>query len=140
MEWQLALLLLVGVLIVLMVTGMPVCVSFMLVNIIGAIVFMRGEIGLEQLIMSSFASVTRFSLLPMPLFLLMGEVMFRSGVAPRMLDALDKWLGRLPGRLALLAVGGGTLFSTLSGSSTASIAMLGSTLVPEMEEELVGKG
>ena len=50
-----------------------------------------------------------------------------------MIDALDKWLGRMPGRLSFLAVGGGTLFATLSGSGMASCAMLGSTLVPDME-------
>jgi tripartite ATP-independent transporter DctM subunit len=66
-------------------------------------------------------------------FILMGEIMFQSKMAPDMLDALDKWLGRLPGRLGLLAVGGGTLFSTLTGVSMASVAMLGSSLVPEME-------
>jgi tripartite ATP-independent transporter DctM subunit len=51
-----------------------------------------------------------------------------------MMDTLDKWLGRIPGRLSLLAVGGGTIFSTLSGSAMASCAMLGSVLVPEMDK------
>jgi tripartite ATP-independent transporter DctM subunit len=64
----------------------------------------------------------------------MGEVMFQSGISNRAIDSLDKWLGRMPGRLSYLAVGGGTLFATLSGSSMATIAMLGSTLVPEMEK------
>jgi tripartite ATP-independent transporter DctM subunit len=64
----------------------------------------------------------------------MGEIMFRSGIAPKMMDTLDKWLGRIPGRLSLLAVGGGTLFATLSGSAMAGCAMLGSVLVPEMKK------
>jgi len=63
----------------------------------------------------------------------MGEVMFHSGVAPRMMDVVDKWMGRLPGRLGLVAVGGGTLFATLSGSAVSGTAMLGSVLVPDME-------
>jgi len=65
----------------------------------------------------------------------MGEVMFHSGIAPVLIRTLDKWLGRLPGRLSLLAVGAGTLFSTLTGTSLASVAMLGSVLVPEMEQQ-----
>ncbi|MFC2068055.1 TRAP transporter large permease subunit [Chloroflexota bacterium] len=134
MEWQLALLLLVGVLVVLMATGIPICVSFMLVNIIGALVFMRGEIGLAQLILSLETSLTKFTLLPLALFILMGEVMFHSGIAPRMIETLDKWLGRLPGRLGLIAVGAGTLFATLTGSSSGSVAMMGSVLTPEMEK------
>ena len=116
-----------------MVSGLPVAFCFMLINIIGAFVLWGGEIGLEQLVLSLFRSVSKFSLLPLPLFVLMGEVIFHSGVAPKMLDALDKWLGRLPGRLGLLAVGGGTVLSTLTGASMASVAILGSTLVPEME-------
>ena len=88
---------------------------------------------MDQLIITIFGSLSSFTLMPLPLFVFMGEVMFLSGIAPNMLDALDKWLGRLPGRLGLLAVGGGTIFATLSGASMASVAMLGSTLAPEME-------
>lgn len=51
-----------------------------------------------------------------------------------MLDAFDKWLGRLPGRLGLVAVGAGTLFGALTGTGMATAAMLGTTLVPEMEK------
>ncbi len=134
MEWQLALLLIIGSLIFLMATGMPIAVCFMLVNAIGAFLFMGGEKGLVQLVVNLYAGVTTFTLLALPLFILMGEVLYQSGIAPNMLDALDKWLGRLPGRLGLIAVGGGTLFSTLTGASMASVAMLGSTLVPEMEK------
>jgi tripartite ATP-independent transporter DctM subunit len=50
------------------------------------------------------------------------------------IDTLDKWMGRLPGRLGLLAVGSGVLIATLSGASMASSAILASTLTPEMEK------
>jgi tripartite ATP-independent transporter DctM subunit len=63
----------------------------------------------------------------------MGEVMLCAGIAPHVMDALDSWMGRLPGRLALLAVAAGTLFAMLTGSSMASAAMMTSTLLPEME-------
>ncbi len=89
MEWQLALLLIFGSFLVLMVLGMPVAFCFMLVNVVGVFVLWGGGIGLEQLILSINESVSRFSLLPIPLFILMGEVMFRSGIAPLMMDALD---------------------------------------------------
>ncbi len=134
MEWQIALLLFLGSLMFLLALGMPVAFSFLLVNAVFMFLFWGGQAGLEQLIESLFVSVASFTLLPIPLFIIMGEVMFRSGVAPRMMDTLDKWLGRLPGRLGLLAVGGGTLFATLSGASMASTAVLGSVLVPEMEK------
>jgi tripartite ATP-independent transporter DctM subunit len=85
--------------------------------------------------LSIYESVTSFALLPVPLFVLMGEIMFRSGIATKQMEVLDSWLGRIPGRLSLLAVGGGTLFATLTGSAMAGAAMLGSTLVPEMEKK-----
>ncbi len=118
----------------LMATGMHVALCFLLLNVVGVYLLWGGTVGLEQLIFSIRASVTSFTLLPLPLFVLMGEVMFRTGVAPNMIDAIDKWLGRLPGRLGLLAVGGGTIFATLTGVSMSSVAILGSTLVPEMEK------
>jgi tripartite ATP-independent transporter DctM subunit len=132
-EWQLQLFLILGSLILLMMSGIPVAFCFLAVVMAGAFLLWGGEAGLSQLILSFRDSITNFSLLPVPLFLLMGEVMFLSGIAPRMMNTLDMLMGRLPGRLALLAVSGGTLFATLSGSSMASVAMLGSTLLPEME-------
>ncbi|MFC1906963.1 TRAP transporter large permease subunit [Chloroflexota bacterium] len=133
MEWQVLLLMFFGSMLILMVAGMPVAFSFLTVNVVFMYLFWGGSVGLGQLLESLFTAVGSFTLLPVPLFLLMGEVMFRSGIAPHMMDVLDKWLGRLPGRLGILAVGGGTIFATLSGASMASVAMLGSVLVPEME-------
>ncbi|MFC1869140.1 TRAP transporter large permease subunit [Thermodesulfobacteriota bacterium] len=134
MEWQVILVLTLGGFLVLMALGMPVAFSFMLVNLIGVYVFFGGTLGLEHLIDSIFRSVINFVLVPIPLFILMGEVMFHSGVATQMIDALDKWTGRIPGRLSIMAVAGGTLFATMSGASMASVAMLGKILVPEMEK------
>jgi len=133
MEWWLILPIIFGSFIILMLAGMPVAFSFMLINLVGVAVFWGGVIGLRQLILSIFESVTFFAMLPVPLFILMGEVLFRSGMGTRMLDALERLLGRLPGRLSLVAVGGGVLIGALSGNSWASAAMLGSVLEPEME-------
>jgi len=134
LEWQLVLLLIFGSLMILMATGMPVAFCFMFINLVGMYVFF-GLTGLEQLIISMYRTLNTFILLPIPLFILMGEVLFHSGIAPVLIKTLDKWLGRLPGRLSLLAVASGTLFSTLTGTSLASVAMLGSVLVPEMEQQ-----
>ena len=134
MEWWVVLGIIFGSFLVLLLTGLPVAFCFTLVNLIGVFLFWGGEVGIRQLILSIADSVTLFALLPLPLFVLMGEVMFHSGIAPHMMDTLDKWLGRLPGRLSLLAVGGGTLFATLSGTAVAGVAMLGSLLMPDMEK------
>ena len=133
MSWEITLLLILGGLVLFMASGLPVAFSFLSINILGIMYFWNGFDGIRQLILSMYSSVAIFSLLPVPLFVLMGEVMYQSGVAFQMMNTLDKWMGRIPGRLSLLAVGGGTLFATLSGSSVASTAMLGSILIPEMK-------
>jgi tripartite ATP-independent transporter DctM subunit len=122
-----------GGLTVLLLTGLPVAFAFMLINTIGVYVFWGGQIGLQQLILSIDSSVSTFVLVPVPMFILMGSVMFHSGIAYRMIDVLDEWLGRLAGRLALLSVVAGALFATLTGVAMGSVAMLGSTLAPDMQ-------
>lgn len=133
MSWETTLLLTIGSLLAFMALGVPVAFAFMAVNILGILLLWNGWDGISQLVLNMYSSVAIFSLAPVPLFILMGEVMFHSGVALRMMDTLEKWMGRVPGRLSLLSVGGGTLFATLSGSSMATTAMLGSILVPEMK-------
>ncbi len=133
MEWYLVLLLLTGGFLFLMITGLPVAFAFMLVNIIGAYVLWGGTTGLGELVHYARDSVSMFELLPLPLFILLGEILFRSGVVSGTVDALDKWIGRLPGRLSLLAIAASTIFAAVSGVSAGSVAMLGSTLVPEMQ-------
>jgi len=132
MEWYWVLLLLIGGLVVFMLLGMPVVFAFFAINIIGAFIFMGGEKGLLQLMRNAIDSVQNFALLPIPLFIFMGEIMFHSGVAARAIDAIDKLIAKVPGRLSIVAVIGGTTFSSLSGSTIANTAMLGSTLLPEM--------
>jgi tripartite ATP-independent transporter DctM subunit len=134
MEWWMTLVLILACLLFLFMLGVPVAFAFLFVNIFGVYLFWGGEAGLTQLVRSVYRSVATFALLPVPLFVLMGEIMFRSGIATKMMDTLEKWLGRIPGRLSLLAIGGGTLFAALSGSAMAGCAMLGSVLVPEMEK------
>ncbi len=133
MEVVLYLVLFFGGLGVLLLIGLPVAIAFTLVNLVGVYAFWGGAMGLGQLILSIDSSVSSFVLVPVPMFILMGTVMFHSGVAYRMIDVLDQWLGRIAGRLAVLAVAAGALFATLTGVAMGSVAMLGSTLVPDME-------
>ncbi|MBL7250846.1 TRAP transporter large permease subunit [Alloalcanivorax sp. C16-2] len=133
MDWHLALLFLLSSVLILMFIGVPVAIAFIGANLIGAWVFMRGDAGLIQLLNNGFGALSSFSLVPIPLFLLMGELFFRTGLGMRMFNAIDHLMGRVPGRLSYVTVVGGTAFSTLSGSSMGSTALLGSLLVPEME-------
>ncbi|WP_171208088.1 MULTISPECIES: TRAP transporter large permease subunit [unclassified Ruegeria] len=132
MEWYEALALLLGSIVFLMAIGMPVALAFLAANILGAWIFMGGERGVTQLLNNGLGALTKYALMPIPLFLLMGEIFFHTGLGGRMFSAIDKLLGRLPGRLSYVTVLGGTAFSTLSGSSMGSTALLGSLMVPEM--------
>ncbi|HJS30665.1 MAG TPA: TRAP transporter large permease [Alphaproteobacteria bacterium] len=132
MTWQLALGLLLGCLSGLMLLGVPVAFAFFGVNILGALVFLGGERGLMQLSRNAIASVSSFSLTPIPFFVLMGEVLFHTGVALKAIESIELVIRRVPGRLAVVAVVAGTVFSAISGSTVATTAMLGSLLLPEM--------
>lgn len=132
MEWFESLGLLIGSILVLMAIGMPVALAFLAANVIGAWLFMGGARGVTLMLNNGFGSLTNFALVPIPLFLLMGEIFFHTGLGARMFNAIDKLLGRLSGRLSYVTVLGGTAFSTLSGSSMGSTALLGSLMVPEM--------
>lgn len=132
MEWFESLGLLIGSILVLMAIGMPVALAFLAANVIGAWLFMGGARAVTLMLNNGFGSLTNFALVPIPLFLLMGEIFFHTGLGARMFNAIDKLLGRLSGRLSYVTVLGGTAFSTLSGSSMGSTALLGSLMVPEM--------
>ena len=132
MAWWEALALLIGAIVVLMGVGMPVALAFLAANVLGAWVFMGGPRGVTAMLNNGVGALTTFALVPIPLFLLMGEVFFHTGLGGRMFNGIDRLLGRLPGRLSYVTVLGGTGFSTLSGSSMGSTALLGSLLVPEM--------
>ncbi|HYF19956.1 MAG TPA: TRAP transporter large permease subunit [Ramlibacter sp.] len=131
-SWVFAAWLMLGGSTLLLFIGMPVALTFITVNIVGAWLYMGGEAGLAQLARSSVTSVTAFSLTPIPLFVLMGEVLFHTGLALKVIEGIERLIRRLPGRLAVVAVVAGTVFSAISGSTIATTAMLGSLLLPVM--------
>ena len=107
MHWVEAAALMIGLVLVFMGLGMPVAFAFLAADIIGALIFIGGGAGIVQLVSNAFSSVTTFALAPVPLFLIMGELFFHTGLARRMFDAIDSLLGRLPGRLSFLTVASG---------------------------------
>ena len=132
MEWYWSGLLLMGTIVVLIAFAVPVAFAFFAGSIVGALVFIGGDNGMRQLAANATTSVTSFALVPIPLFLMMGELFFHTGVAQMVFDAFDKLFGKVRGRLSYVTVAGGTVFATLSGSSMANTALLGSSMVPEM--------
>jgi tripartite ATP-independent transporter DctM subunit len=132
MSWQAAAWLMLGGSTVLLFLGLPVAFSFLVINLLGALLFLGGEAGLQQLVRNSVGSVASFSLTPIPLFILMGEVLFHTGLAVKVIDGVERLIRQVPGRLAVVAVVAGTVFSAISGSTIATTAMLGSLMLPVM--------
>src|SRR5207248_10211488 len=132
MSWIEGSILLFGGLVAVMGLGLPVAFAFLALNVVGAILFLGGEAGLVQLARNAVASITSFSLTPIPFFVLMGEVLFHSGVALKAIDAFALIIRRVPGRLSVIAIVAGTVFSAISGSTIATTALLGSLMLPTM--------
>jgi tripartite ATP-independent transporter DctM subunit len=132
MDWWPPFLYIFGGLVVLLAVGVPVGFAFLITNLAGTYFYMGGEAGLLTIALYVYDSLASFTLIPVALFILMGEFLFQSDISKDALDVFDQWLGRIPGRLALVAVAGGVLFAFLSGSAIASAAALGTLLVPEM--------
>ena len=116
----------------LLLIALPVAFVFFIINIAGSYLIFGGYAGLEQMVRNEQLSVAQFSLVPIPLFVLMGEVLFHTGLAMKSVDAVDAVIRRVPGRLAVVALVAGTIFSAISGSTIATTAMLGSLLLPQM--------
>src|SRR6266852_4990261 len=132
MSWEAAAWLMLGGSTFLLFLGLPVAFSFIVINLLGAVLFLGGEAGLVQLARNSVGSVASLSLTPIPLFILMGEVLFHTGLAVKVIDGVERLIRQVPGRLAVVAVVAGTVFSAISGSTIATTAMLGSLMLPVM--------
>ena len=128
--------LLVGftLLILLLLSGIPVAFAFAGLNIVGLIWVTGGAQGLVLLTGSIVDSVANFRFIAAPMFFLMGAVLYRSGAFGLIIDAVDKWIGKVRARLLYVTMGSGTILATLSGAGIADTALLGSTLYPEMEK------
>tara|TARA_B100000214_G_scaffold358997_1_gene320007 strand:+ start:483 stop:1928 length:1446 start_codon:yes stop_codon:yes gene_type:complete len=131
MEWQLAMLLLLGTVCLAMFTGLPVALAFFAANVVGTALFINGDIGLVFMPLE-FHNAIKFSLAPIALFLWMGEILLQTGVAFKAIGAIDRMISKVPGRLSVVSIVGGTVFSSLSGSTIANTAILGSVLLPDM--------
>ena len=133
MEWWVVLSFFFGGVVLILLSGFPVAFAFLALDLLGVWIFM-GSAGFENIALHIFTSLSSFVLAPVPLFILMGEVMYHSRLADNTLDVLDRWIGKVPGRLGVLAAVSGVIFAATSGSSMANTAMLGTVLLPEMRK------
>ena len=132
MAWYWVATLLFGTALGLMMFGVPVAIGFLATNVLAAMLFMGGGPGIQQVINNGFGALTAFPLVPIPMFLLMGELFYHTGLAGRCFNAADKLLGNIRGRLAYVTLIGGTAYAGPAGSSMGACALLGRLMAPEM--------
>jgi len=118
-------------LIVLLILGVPVAFALGLTAIIFLFAF-EGMAALPGVAETFFAGLGEFSLLSIPMFIVMGAAVAASPAGKDLYEALDRWLNRVPGGLVISNIGACTIFSALSGSSPATCAAIGKMGIPEM--------
>ncbi len=121
-----------GLLMLLFLAGVPVFLSFLALNTAGVALFM-GPQAFGMVANSLFTTATTGTLTAIALFVLMGEILFRSGAAEVLFDAVDRLVGRIRGRQFVLAGVLATVFGALSGSNMAVAALMARTIYPGME-------
>ncbi|HDL07902.1 MAG TPA: TRAP transporter large permease [Desulfobacteraceae bacterium] len=121
----------VAVLLFLLITGCPIFICLGAAGAIG--IFLNGGIsGLSLLQTTVFGAVSKSTLVAAPLFMLMGEIIFRSGIGTNLYNALSRILHRLPGGLAIATVIASAIFGAMCGVSIAAVASIGVIALPEM--------
>jgi len=122
------------VLIILLFMGMNVGFCMLAVGFVGfaAAVNVPAAIGLLKTI--PFNTAANFNLSVIPLFILMGQFCFHSGVSTGLYETCYKWMSRLNGGLSVATIGACSLFSAICGSSTATAATMGTVCMPEMKK------
>lgn len=134
MDWGITLTLSIVVLLLLFSTGLPIFVAFLVVNVLGVFLLM-GTTGFGMFANSLYNTITQESLMAIPLFILMGEILFRSNAVEILIDSVDKMVGNVRGRQYVLVTCLSTIFGALSGSAVAVAAMLGRSVMPVMEQK-----
>ena len=146
MDWWVVLIVLLFGLILVMLAGVPIAFSFLIVS--GLVIYFGNNFGmtaygfkgLQQMILGMRNVLCNFNFTPIPFFVIMGEVFFRSGIIISTMDVLSKLVRKVPGRLSVVTLLGGGIFAALSGSSLANTAMFGSLMMPEMMRRGYSKG
>ncbi len=119
------------IMVFMMIAGIPIAVSMALVGIIGGIA-VYGMPFMNSIAPVLWGVQNENLLTSIPLFVLLGELLLRSGIADRMYLALSAWFGRLPGGLLHTNIGSCALFAATSGSSVATAATISTVALPSL--------
>lgn len=124
---------LMGLMFMLLGSGIWIGMSLMAVALLGMEFFTPRSAG-DSMMLTIWGYTSSWTLTALPLFLWMGEILFRSRLSSSMFSGLAPWFGRLPGRLLHTNVVGCTIFAAISGSSAATCATIGKMTLPELKK------
>jgi len=118
---------------VMLLTSMPVAFVMTIVGFVGFSIVRSPEAAMSLLTLDFYDTFSNYSLIVIPLFVLMGQVSFHSGISRNLFNAAYQWVGALPGGLAMATVGACTAFGAICGSGPATAATMSSVALPEMK-------
>lgn len=121
---------------ILMLLGMPIGYSMATVGYLGLLLVRKNAVAaLSMMGIAPYYSTASYVLTVVPLFILMGELALYSGISNDLFDTANKWLGKLPGGLAMSAVAGCAGFAAVCGDSMATAVTMGTVSLPEMKKK-----
>jgi len=107
---------------VLFLTGIELATAMIVIGFLGFGVLMGWQAAFNLVAKDFFDTLSTYSFTVVPVFILMGQIAFNAGIARRLFDASNKFVGHIPGGLAMATVAGATAFKAICGSSPATAA------------------
>ena len=114
-------------------TGVWVAISRIVVSSIGMVIFTSRPVG-DAMATTIWGTASSWTLTALPLFVWMGEILFRTKLSENLFKGLAPWMSRLPGGLIHVNVVGCAMFAAISGSSAATVATVGKMSIPELRK------
>ncbi len=123
----------IGILLLLLGTGIWVGISLIGVSIIGMLLYTTRPVG-DAMALTIWSASSSWTLTALPLFIWMGEILFRTRLSENLFRGLAPWMQHLPGGLLHVNIAGCAIFAAISGSSAATVATVGKMSIPELRK------
>ena len=117
----------------LLLLGVPIAFAMGAAGLLGILVLEGPAAAMAQAALVPWAEARSFVLVTIPLFVLMGQLVFHTGLATELYDGLRAWIGWIPGGMAITSVLACGAFGAVTGSSIATVATMGAIVMPEMD-------
>lgn len=113
---------------------MPIAFAMLGVGFLGAAYYSGMDSALHLLSSDIYRQFSSYSMAVVPLFIFMGQIIYRTGMSTKLFDAAYKWIGWMRGGVAATTIAASIAFSSVSGSNAAATATMGSVALPEMKK------